>query len=307
MKMRMAWAMVMSGWFAAAVLSGAQEPSQDQKAMQGSWLVIEYDQDGKQPPAEILKKMKVVIQADKITIQPRLVAEVTPFLKDKVKFSLDEGKSDESQFKLDPSKKTKVLDLTWRGDRGDTKITKGMYLLDDNTLRICFALADQNRPKKFPEEPKSGLVRMVLKREAADAPKRTEPEKLNLWNGRAPIGDGKFEQADTRITVYKPEKPNGTAIVICPGGGYIRLVTGVEGDGISAWLNRHGITAIVLEYRLPAGRPYVPLFDAQRAIRTVRGNAKAWGLDPTKIGIMGFSAGGHLASTAGTHFDDGDP
>jgi len=90
-----------------------------------------------------------------------------------------------------------------------------------------------------------------------DAPKKAEPEKLKLWNGKAPIGDGKFEQAETRITVYKPEKPNGTAIVICPGGGYIRLVTGVEGDGISAWLNRHGITAIVLEYRLPAGRPYV--------------------------------------------------
>jgi len=140
-----------------------------------------------------------------------------------------------------------------------------------------------------------------------DAPKKAEPEKLKLWNGKAPIGAGKFEQADTRITVYKPEKPNGTAIVICPGGGYIRLVTGVEGDGISAWLNRHGITAIVLEYRLPAGRPYVPLLDAQRAIRTVRANAKAWGIDPAKIGIMGFSAGGHLASTACTHFDDGDP
>jgi acetyl esterase/lipase len=140
-----------------------------------------------------------------------------------------------------------------------------------------------------------------------DTPKKVEPEKLKLWNGKAPIGDGKFEQVETRITVYKPEKPNGTAIVICPGGGYIRLVTGVEGDGIAAWLNCHGITAIVLEYRLPAGRPYVPLLDAQRAIRTVRANAKAWGIDLAKIGIMGFSAGGHLASTAATHFDNGDP
>jgi acetyl esterase/lipase len=63
---------------------------------------------------------------------------------------------------------------------------------------------------------------------------------------------------------------------------------------------------VVLEYRLPKGRPFVPLLDAQRAIRTVRTNAKAWGVDPAKVGIIGFSAGGHLASTAGTHFDDGD-
>lgn len=140
---------------------------------------------------------------------------------------------------------------------------------------------------------------------AADAPQKAEP--LKLWNGRAPIGDGKFEQADARITVHKPEKPNGAAVVICPGGGYGGLVTGPEGHGIAAWLNRHGITGVVLEYRLPAGRTYVPLLDAQRAIRTVRSNATAWGIDPARIGIMGFSAGGHLASTAGTHFDDGNP
>jgi acetyl esterase/lipase len=134
-----------------------------------------------------------------------------------------------------------------------------------------------------------------------------EPERHKLWNGRAPLGDGKFEQADAQITVHKPEKPNGTAVVICPGGGYGGLVTGAEGHGIATWLNRHGITGVVLEYRLPAGRPYVPLLDAQRALRTVRSNAKAWGIDPAKVGIMGFSAGGHLASTAATHFDDGDP
>ena len=80
---------------AAAVWSGAQEPGPDHKAMQGTWLVLEYDQDGRQPPPELLKKMKVAIRADKITIQPRLVVEVTPFVKDKVKFSLDDSKSDE--------------------------------------------------------------------------------------------------------------------------------------------------------------------------------------------------------------------
>jgi acetyl esterase/lipase len=143
---------------------------------------------------------------------------------------------------------------------------------------------------------------------AGDKPrdKSPEPLKLNLWNGKAPIGDGKFEHADARITVHKPEKPNGAALVICPGGGYGGLVTGAEGHGIASWLNRHGITGVVLEYRLPAGRSHVPLLDAQRAMRTVRANAKTWEIDPAKIGIIGFSAGGHLASTAGTHFDDGD-
>jgi acetyl esterase/lipase len=140
-----------------------------------------------------------------------------------------------------------------------------------------------------------------------DAPKKGEPEKLKLWNGKAPVGDGKFEDGDAVITVHKAEKPNGAAIVICPGGGYGGLVAGPEGHGIAAWLNRHGITGIVLEYRLPKGRSSVPLLDAQRALRTVRANAKAWGIDPARVGIMGFSAGGHLASTAGTHFDAGDP
>lgn len=141
---------------------------------------------------------------------------------------------------------------------------------------------------------------------AADPPKKGEPERLKLWNLRAPNGDGTFEKAETWITVHKPAKPNGAAIVICPGGGYGGLVTGAEGHGIASWLNAHGITGVVLEYRLPKGRSSVPLLDAQRAIRTVRANAKAWNLDPAKIGIIGFSAGGHLASTAGTHFDDGD-
>ena len=177
MKMQSLWAVVMGGFLATAVVTAAQEPTQDHKAIQGTWLVSEYDQDGKQPPAEILKKMKVVIQGDRITIKPRLVVEVVPFTKDKVKFSLDEGKSDESVFKLDPSKKTKVLDLTWRGDRGESKATKGMYLLEENSLRICFALGNQNRPKKFPDEPKSGFVRMVLKREAADTAKGDADKK----------------------------------------------------------------------------------------------------------------------------------
>ena len=133
------------------------------------------------------------------------------------------------------------------------------------------------------------------------------PQRIGLWQGHAAVGNGEFEDAEAWITVHRPAKSNGAAIVICPGGGYGGLVTGAEGHGIADWLNRHGVTGVVLEYRLPAGRSYVPLLDAQRALRTVRANAKDWSVDPACIGIMGFSAGGHLASTAGTHFDDGDP
>jgi acetyl esterase/lipase len=79
-----------------------------------------------------------------------------------------------------------------------------------------------------------------------------------------------------------------------------------EGSDIAQWLNQHGIVGVVLEYRLPNGRPFVPLLDAQRAIRMVRSRAGDWDCDPGRIGIMGFSAGGHLASTAQTHFDSGD-
>jgi arylsulfatase len=135
------------------------------------------------------------------------------------------------------------------------------------------------------------------------------PEKLLLWPDQAPVGDGQYETSQASITVYRPaaEHANGAAAVICPGGGYGRLVTGAEGHGIARWLNQHGIAGVVLEYRMPRGRCLVPLLDAQRALRTVRTRAKQWNIDPIRIGIMGFSAGGHLASTAGTHFDSGDP
>lgn len=147
---------------------------------------------------------------------------------------------------------------------------------------------------------------LVTARALPQGEKKAKPEKIGLWNNRAALGDGKFEEKEVWITLHRPEKPNGTAIVICPGGGYGGVVVGPEGHGIATWLNRHGITGVVLEYRLPAGRSFVPLLDAQRAIRTVRANAKAWNLEPDRIGIMGFSAGGHLASTAGTHFDAGE-
>lgn len=159
------------------------------------------------------------------------------------------------------------------------------------TLRLCFLLL---------------VCAAGLSSSVASGEEKVEPKKVGLWNGHAALGDGKTEEKEVWITVYKPAKANGAAFVICPGGGYGGHAIQPEGHGIAAWLNQHGITGVVLEYRLPAGRHQVPLLDAQRAIRVTRANAKEWGIHPGQIGIIGFSAGGHLASTAATHFDDGD-
>ena len=143
--------------------------------------------------------------------------------------------------------------------------------------------------------------------ESKSAETAEQPQTLKLWPpDKAPNGDGTFSSSDAKITVHLAKEPNGAAIVICPGGGYGGLVTGAEGHGIAQWLNSHGITGVVLEYRLPAGRSFVPLLDAQRAIQIVRAHSKEWKVEADRIGIMGFSAGGHLASTAATHFHDGD-
>lgn len=133
-------------------------------------------------------------------------------------------------------------------------------------------------------------------------------ERIPLWDGQAPMGDGTTEVpgADITITLHRPEKPNGAALVICPGGGYGGRVSGGEGHGIAAWLNKHGITGVVLDYRLPKGRYALPLLDAQHAIRLTRAHAQEWGIDPHRVGIIGFSAGGHLAASATTLFDLGD-
>ena len=115
------------------------------------------------------------------------------------------------------------------------------------------------------------------------------------------------------ITVFMPSKRNATgqAVIICPGGGYVNLAYSWEGTDVAKLLNSKGITAIVLKYRLPNSKsniiPYLsPLMDAKRAIRMVRFNAAKWNINKDKVGIMGFSASGHLASTLGTHFDNGD-
>lgn len=143
---------------------------------------------------------------------------------------------------------------------------------------------------------------------SAQTAKRTPTERIALWPGKAPIGDDTFEESTKELEVFLPptDKANGAAIVLCPGGGYIRHVTEKEGYPIAQWLNEHGIACVILEYRLPKLRHSVPLLDAQRAIRITRANASKWKLDPQRIGILGFSAGGHVAATATTHFDSGN-
>ena len=163
-----------------------------------------------------------------------------------------------------------------------------------------------------------GLV-MILFTAMTDA-----QEVLNLYPSKAPnskeapnyieesvLGtDGILRIAkvsEPKLVAYFAEKPNGTSVIICPGGGYRILAFSHEGYDVAKELNKQGITAFVLKYRLPSDEIMVdktigPLQDAQQAIRTVRKNAEKWNLDPNKIGIMGFSAGGHLASTLSTHF-----
>jgi acetyl esterase/lipase len=115
--------------------------------------------------------------------------------------------------------------------------------------------------------------------------------------------------SEAEMYVYLPEKAinTGAAVVICPGGGYWIEAMDHEGYQIAEWLKSKGIAGIVLKYRLPYGHHEIPSGDARQAIRIVRANAEKWGISPDKIGIAGSSAGGHLASTAGTVFDKGNP
>ncbi|WP_229719342.1 alpha/beta hydrolase [Winogradskyella schleiferi] len=148
---------------------------------------------------------------------------------------------------------------------------------------------------------------------------------IQLWSDKIPnaIENSEFKEIEIikdsvvssleqvsipTLTVFKPEKSNGTAIVICPGGGYHHLAINKEGYKVAEWLNSLGITAFVLKYRLPKDaimkdKSIAPLQDAQRAMRYVRRTADNWSIDKDKIGVMGFSAGGHLAATLSTQFD----
>ncbi len=124
----------------------------------------------------------------------------------------------------------------------------------------------------------------------------------NLWTGNAPYPTS--DAADTaKVKVFLPneKKATGRAVIICPGGSYRNLSMNNEGVNWAGWLNNQGIAAIVLKYRMPHGQTMAPVSDAEEAIRLVRRNAAAWHINRQDVGIMGFSAGGHLASTIATH------
>ncbi len=137
-----------------------------------------------------------------------------------------------------------------------------------------------------------------------------EHQTILLWPDGAPGAKGDADVDKPSLTLY-PVSGSGkvpTGVVVCPGGSYLNLAMDHEGKQVAEWLNGLGISAFVLKYRLGPKYHYpVELWDAQRAIRYVRAHAADFGIQPDRIGVWGFSAGGHLASTTGTHFDTGDP
>jgi acetyl esterase/lipase len=138
-------------------------------------------------------------------------------------------------------------------------------------------------------------------------PAPASPQEMLLWENGAPGALGQADADKPTITAYRaPRGSSGAAVVVAPGGGYGALAIEHEGRQWAYWYNAMGITAFVLKYRLgPRYHHPIELGDAQRAIRTVRARATEFNIMPDRIGMMGFSAGGHLTSTAGTHFDSG--
>jgi len=163
------------------------------------------------------------------------------------------------------------------------------------------------------------IIGMISTARAASKQAAISQKVELLWPTGAPGAKGNEDGDKPTLTIYLPpksrkghlsvEKATGTAVVICPGGGYGHLAMDHEGHQIAQWLNSLGVAGFILKYRhRNSGAGYghpAPLQDAQRAISTVRYRAKEWNIDPGRIGILGFSAGGHLASTAGTHFHKG--
>jgi acetyl esterase/lipase len=137
-----------------------------------------------------------------------------------------------------------------------------------------------------------------------------ETQTILLWENGAPGALGQGDDDKPTLTVYRPWQPNvsRTSVIIAPGGSYGGLASNHEGRQVANWFNAMGLTAFVLKYRLgPRYHHPIELGDAQRAIRLVRSRAKEFDVSPDRIGMMGFSAGGHLTSTAATHFDSGNP
>jgi acetyl esterase/lipase len=146
---------------------------------------------------------------------------------------------------------------------------------------------------------------------AATTPPLQNLQIFRLWAGDAPLAQGQDPKIDIpTIQAYVPAagKATGAAMVIFPGGGYVNLSMVNEGSKIGQWLADNGITAFIVKYRLgPKYHHPAEMLDGQRAIRFVRTYAPAWNIDPSRVGVIGFSAGGHMASTLATHFDAGNP
>ncbi len=137
---------------------------------------------------------------------------------------------------------------------------------------------------------------------AADPPKQV----VVLWPDGAPGALGLTDADQPKYTVYLPATPVRTGVLVCPGGGYGMLAMDHEGEQIAKWLNGYGVAAFVLQYRLgPAYHHPIEMNDAKRAMRLIRSHAVDYNIDPNRLGIWGFSAGGHLAATVSTHTDMG--
>ena len=154
----------------------------------------------------------------------------------------------------------------------------------------------------------SGAARVG--RPQTPAPILQEPQTIPLWEGQTPGALGSAPEDVPTLTIYMPPSTTGpmTAVIVAPGGGYRALSMNKEGRLPASYLNTLGVAAFVLKYRLgPKYHHPIEIGDMQRAIRMVRARAAEWHLDPNRVGVMGFSAGGHLASTASTRFDRGNP
>ena len=166
------------------------------------------------------------------------------------------------------------------------------------TLLFCWGSSSDAQEQEFKIWPQ-GLpadAKALTPKVVENAKKRNSEERI-------------FHVQDPTLTVYRPSKAdsNGCAVIVCPGGGYHMLAWEKEGVEVARWFNSIGVTAFVLKYRVPRRDPdrihWEPMQDIQRAIRLVRGNAKKWDVDPTRLGVLGFSAGGHLSVMAGVQYD----
>ncbi len=220
-------------------------------------------------------------------------------------------------------------DFQTRGSKAAQRMNSLLAALPSETEQLACVrsagLSDKGDGVHFDAQSNRALGRryalafLDLKRGLAAAPGKASARPL--WPHTPPIGprfefeegtaseDGHLRRIRTpTITVHLPaeETRNGSAVLVCPGGGYSVVAAGHEGTAVAAWLNSLGITAVVLRYRLKEYGHPAPMLDAQRAMRWLRSRSGVYGIDPARIGVLGFSAGGHLAATVTTHFDEGD-